>query len=386
MAVGRRGDKLVIDFRCTLPNDQRVRCVEYEGDITKKNQARVKSKWKAIEYHVKTGTFDYLKFFPNGSKAKHFQKTVTDITLSEVFEIWLSQKTITFGTQRNYERHFTNHIEPYFGGWSIGNIEEHDVLVFRKLLQGKNLSESTVNQYMITLCMVLLFATKRKLIPEYPCAGIGKLDERPSEIDPFSFEELKYWLSYLEKYPNWRDLIIFWSRTGLRPGELYALKWEHIDYFNRKTLIRENRRQNGSTGLPKTKSSIRDVDLKPIAIDALHRQEARTGLMGKFVWLTHTNRQWTVCTMRQKWRHYLRLAGLKYRPQKQMRHTFATLHIAAGESITWVSKMLGHTDVETTLKRYNRFIPNLTRDDGSAFERVMDKEKRNEKKDEKPVS
>ncbi|MDX2497297.1 MAG: hypothetical protein QNL11_05260, partial [Desulfobacterales bacterium] len=54
-----------------------------------------------------------------------------------------------------------------------------------------------------------------------------------------------------------------------------------------------------------------------------------------------------------------------------------TLHIAAGESISWVSKMLGHADVQTTLKRYNRFVPNLTREDGSAFEKIMDRKDQN---------
>ena len=55
-----------------------------------------------------------------------------------------------------------------------------------------------------------------------------------------------------------------------------------------------------------------------------------------------------------------------------MRHTFATLHIAAKENISWVSKSLGHSSVEITLKRYNRFVPNLTREDGSAFEAIME--------------
>ena len=54
-----------------------------------------------------------------------------------------------------------------------------------------------------------------------------------------------------------------------------------------------------------------------------------------------------------------------------MRHTFATLNIGAGENITWVSKMLGHSDVVVTLKKYNRFVPNLTGRDGSAFEKVF---------------
>ena len=56
-----------------------------------------------------------------------------------------------------------------------------------------------------------------------------------------------------------------------------------------------------------------------------------------------------------------------------MRHTFATLHIGAGESISWVSKVMGHTSVKITLENYNRYIPNLTRDDGSAFESVLRK-------------
>ena len=81
--------------------------------------------------------------------------------------------------------------------------------------------------------------------------------------------------------------------------------------------------------------------------------------------------------MSKKFRFYLRIAGLKYRPPKQMRHTFATLHIAAGESITWVSRMLGHASVEVTLKNYNRFVPNVTREDGAAFEVAMEAKKGN---------
>lgn len=78
--------------------------------------------------------------------------------------------------------------------------------------------------------------------------------------------------------------------------------------------------------------------------------------------------------MREQFAYWLKRAGLKHRPPKQMRHAFATLHIGAGESISWVSRMLGHADVEITLKKYNRFVPNLTREDGSAFEKIMDGE------------
>lgn len=93
--------------------------------------------------------------------------------------------------------------------------------------------------------------------------------------------------------------------------------------------------------------------------------------------MTSANKPFSDAYMRKKFRYLLRLARLEYRPPKQLRHTFATLHIAAGENISWVSKTLGHASVEITLNRYNRFIPNLTRDDGSAFECAMDKNTQN---------
>ena len=93
--------------------------------------------------------------------------------------------------------------------------------------------------------------------------------------------------------------------------------------------------------------------------------------MDGHIFLNPQNKQWNQTNFAKAFRYRLRLADIKPRPPKQMRHTFATLHIGSGESISWVSKMLGHSDVQITLKRYNRFIPNLTRDDGSAFENVI---------------
>lgn len=55
----------------------------------------------------------------------------------------------------------------------------------------------------------------------------------------------------------------------------------------------------------------------------------------------------------------------------QTRHTFATLAIQSGEQIGWVSKQLGHTNDEMVIRHYAKFIPNLTRQDGSALSRVM---------------
>jgi integrase len=71
------------------------------------------------------------------------------------------------------------------------------------------------------------------------------------------------------------------------------------------------------------------------------------------------------------WRPALRRGGLRYRALYQTRHTFATLALGSGEDIGWVAKMLGHTSTEMVIRRYHRFVPNLTKLDGSAIARLM---------------
>jgi len=119
--------------------------------------------------------------------------------------------------------------------------------------------------------------------------------------------------------------------------------------------------------------------MRPAVFEALKRQEARTKLVDPegYVFLNEKKRPLGDEYMRQKVRHILSRADIRLRPPKQMRHTFATLHLGAAEQISWVSRMLGHANSKITWERYNRFVPNLTREDGSAFEEAMGRAEEN---------
>jgi 3'-5' exoribonuclease len=71
------------------------------------------------------------------------------------------------------------------------------------------------------------------------------------------------------------------------------------------------------------------------------------------------------------WYPLLRHLGLKKRRPYQCRHTAATLWLAAGEAPEWIARQLGHTTTEMLFRVYSRYVPNLTRRDGSAFERLI---------------
>jgi integrase len=335
MAVRSRTGILYLDFYCYLPDGRRVRCRESTGlQDNERNRKIARAKDKAIRYELKYGRFRYLHFFPHGARARHFRKTASTLTLGEWWREWIEAKTIRPSTYNGWKSTWRCHTGPRFEYIPLAEIDEHSLLIYRKEILAKGLAESYINErIMKPLCMCLLSAYKRGLIERYPCQEIKSLSGRRTELDPLSFEELSHLLAVLEdKRPMYHNLLFIWSRTGLRPGEICALRWEHVDWFNRKLLVRATR-WAGEDGPPKTTHSVRDVDLRPPVLAILKRQQALTGLQGGYVFLTEAGTCFSDNTLRHKFHFLFRLAGLKPRPPKQIRHTFATLHIAATQAL-----------------------------------------------------
>ena len=71
------------------------------------------------------------------------------------------------------------------------------------------------------------------------------------------------------------------------------------------------------------------------------------------------------------WYPLLAHLDLRKRSPYQTRHTAATLWLAAGENPEWIARQMGHSSTEMLFRVYSRFVPNLTRQDGSAFERML---------------
>jgi integrase len=99
--------------------------------------------------------------------------------------------------------------------------------------------------------------------------------------------------------------------------------------------------------------------------EALTAQKASSWLLGGYVFLDGKQQPVNQELFRMKvWEPVLKRLGIRYRPPYQMRHSFATLALSIGENPNWVSRMLGHKSLVMTLERYNRYVPNLTREDG----------------------
>lgn len=128
---------------------------------------------------------------------------------------------------------------------------------------------------------------------------------------------------------------------------------------------------NGEIEQTKTDGSYRHVEMSQLVVDALEDQKKATG-GNEFVFCTRTGGPLNHNNVTKRvWYPLLSHLGLRKRRPYQTRHTAATLWLAAGENPEWIARQMGHTTTEMLFRVYSRYVPNLTRRDGSAFERLL---------------
>ena len=159
--------------------------------------------------------------------------------------------------------------------------------------------------------------------------------------------------------------------TGMRTGEVHGLKWKYVDWDLRIIRVRETYVM-GEDEYTKTDGSQRDIQMSQPVMDALKRQYAVTGKVSAYVFCNRTAQPLDNKNFSDRvWYPLLRHLGLEARRPYQMRHTAASLWLASGEAPEWIARQLGHSSTEMLFRVYSRYVPNLTRQDGSAMERLL---------------
>ena len=380
--------KLFIDFRY-----QGIRCREQTLlSDTARNRKQLETLIQRMEAKMLVGDFDYAEFFPGSKNLKKLEdagvlptngervlgQSESDTPLFTDFaDQWFLESKIQWRNShtRNVESILASSLKPAFKNKRVGEISKPDILAARnKMARRKGrgasglMSPKTINSHMTILRMILTEAAERFDFTN-PYLNIKPLKQQKVHIEPFSLNEVEKILETVrEDYHNYY-LVRFY--TGMRTGEVDGLKWEYVDFEKREILVRETL-IHGQTEYTKTDGSQREIPMFGPVYQALKSQYEATGKFSKFVFcnrlgepLDHNN------VTKRVWYPLLEHLKLKKRRPYQTRHTAATLLLASGENPEWVARTLGHSSTEMLFKVYSRYIPNLTRMDGSAFERLI---------------
>ena len=361
----------------------------------RKNMEKVLTK---IESEINAGTFDYARYFPNSPMvAKLHGKPVSELLIRDTgvmatmpivmvpstplfeqfCEEWYLENEISW--KRSYRATLKltirKYLNPNFGPKEVGHITKGEILKFRsslaKVQNGikEGLSPDRINHIMTPLRMILNEAADRSHFST-PYVGIKPLKVPKSDIDPFNLDEISLLLSHVRAdFRNYYTVRFF---TGLRTAEIDGLLWKYVDLEKGLIMVRETL-VNGYFETTKTPESIRDITMSRPVYEALKAQFKLTGSLSSG--LVFCSKEGLPLdrrnVMNRVWYPTLRRLGLKRRKPYQTRHTTATLWLAAGENPEWIARQMGHSNTRMLFTVYSRFIPNLTRTDGSAFERLI---------------
>lgn len=382
---------LFLDFRW-----DGKRCREQtELRDTAANRRKLEKMLAQIESEIQLGRFSYATFFPDGRKSVEVtqapvsifsparEEIVTDEALlktplfADFIKEWLSENQI--GWRRSYQVTIRGNIDKYylptFGSVRVGAVTRADLLKFRSSLakvSGRNgnttLSANRINKIMDPLRRVFEEAADRYDFTT-PYVRIKPLKVPKSDVQPLTLQEVKLIVDSVR--PDFRNYYIVRFFTGMRTGEIDGLKWKYVDFERRQILIRETI-VYGEDDYTKTDASQRDIAMSQPVYEALVNQYKATGAMSEYVFcnlqgmpIEHNN------VTKRVWYPLLASLGLERRRPYQTRHTAATLWLAAGEAPEWIARQMGHANTEMLFKVYSRFVPNLTRKDGSAFEQLL---------------
>ncbi|WP_257291671.1 site-specific integrase [Endozoicomonas sp. ONNA1] len=319
-----------------------------------------------IKREIELGTFRWSNHFPDHDLAKTELPQATNLSVKELLERWLKSQegTLTPKYHKNSKYRVESILIPAFGHIPVSALKPGHIRDWAKPL---NIARKTISNYLAPLRSAIREAIDDTILVENPLEGLvlpkekteitKRIESKREEVNPYAQDEIERLLESCS-HETEKNLFQFAVWSGIRPGELIALEWQHVDLKKGTAFICQAISDKTMSDIKTKAKGRREIMLLPGALEALARQRA----------ISQMSRHGRVFVNRQRepfadynavyfcWYYACKRAGIINRGLGQTRHTFASWMLSSGEEEAWVSKMLGHTTVEMVRKHYHKFI------------------------------
>ncbi len=308
------------------------------------------------------------------------------ITTGAYLEQWVAgvKSAVRGSTWRSYEVAMRLHISPILGRVPLQQLTRNQVRAMYDQLGASGRSVKTVHNTHLALRKALADAVDDGLIRTNPAERAHKLPTDRPEMLTWSREELRVFLDRSTADPNlplWRLL----AMTGVRRGEALGVRWSDLDLDGARLSVRQQLVRQGDLvtfGPPKTKAGRRSIALDPGTVEALRDRRAQWRdeklALGEgyqdldLVFARADGRPHDPDVISQQFETATRRAGVKRIRLHDVRHTHATLGLAAGIHPKVMQERLGHSSIVVTMDRYSHVIPNMQDEAAAKLGMVVD--------------
>lgn len=309
-----------------------------------------------------------------------------ELTVGEYLDRWLEdvRDTVRKSTHKGYEYAIGPHIKPALARIKLKDLKPAQIRWFYRERLDSGLAPATVHKLHVVLHKALKAAAADGLIPRNAAASLKLPKIIREEIDPLTEEEARR-LMESASGDRLEALYVLALNTGMRQGELLALKWGDVDLERGVLRVRRTLTHADKTfvlGEPKTKSSRRTIRLTTGAVEALRGHLSRQlqeieeiGSLyqpGGLIFATESGTIINPSNLRNRsFKSLLKRAGLRSIRFHDLRHTCATLLLSRNVNPKVVSEMLGHSSISVTLDIYSHLLPDMQEKAAKALEEAL---------------
>ena len=312
----------------------------------------------------------------NNSLKVKGERPIKKITLQELFDEFISVKKMELKEISIYTMSsvYDNHLKPTLKDYRLDRITVR-VIQEWKLRQSEKQLSLSINQSAFKLLGSLIkFANQMEYLNKNPFDKIGNFKDKSTikkEMDYYTFEEFKVFITKareiaektelnLKSLFEW-DFYVFFNiafYTGLRKGEIAALKWSDLEenYVSVKRTLTQRIKGRALETTPKTKSSIRTIQIPIPLISVLEEHKKRQQTLHNFT------DDFRICNLRtgtlsSRNKLYSLKAGLKTIRIHDFRHSHVSLLANENINIQEIARRLGHKKIEMTWNTYCHLYP-----------------------------
>ncbi len=346
-----------------------------------KTQKEVQEKMKVLQRDQQQGL---LIVAPNETVEQFLTQWVVD-----------RKPSVRIRTYERYECFIRLHVVPVIGKVKMQQLNPQHIkgLYARKLKEG--LSPTTVNTLHMMLHKAFDDAVKWSIVSRNVCDMVDVPQRAHHEMKPLTVEEARHLLETAKDHPL-EALFVLALTTGLRRGEILALKWSDIN-LDKKTIQVQRifTRVPGQRYIeaePKTKKSRRSVSLTSNAVELLKQHKKRQSeaklkassqwVENNLVFCTSLGTPYNPSKLLERFSTLLKRAGLPHMRFHDLRHSAATILLAMNVHPKIVQELLGHNQISMTMDLYSHVLPGMQEGMIDKLEEALEQPEDDEDNDE----